>query len=99
MVPNDEDIFRMVRDGMPGTAMPSWKELLSEQEMWDVVQYVKTFAGYEEEKPETQIDYGTQVKSSPESIAAGKKLFEDGDQLRCMPWQAGQGERFQGTQG
>ncbi|MDX8404207.1 MAG: c-type cytochrome, partial [Mariprofundaceae bacterium] len=82
MVPNDEDIFRMVRDGMPGTAMPSWKELLTEQEMWDVVQYVKTFAGYDEEKPSDQVDYGSQVASSPESIEKGKKLFEDGD--RCV---------------
>jgi len=82
MVPNDDDLFRMVRDGMPGSAMPSWKSLLSEQDMWDVVQYIKTFAGYDEEKPTSQVDYGTQVKTSPESIAAGKKLFEDGD--RCV---------------
>ncbi|MFQ5581059.1 MAG: ethylbenzene dehydrogenase-related protein [Mariprofundaceae bacterium] len=82
LVPNDEDIFRMVRDGMPGTAMPGWSQLLSEQEMWDVVQYVKTFAGYEEETAGPAVDYGTQVVSSPESIAKGKKLFEDGD--RCV---------------
>ncbi|MFQ5356074.1 MAG: ethylbenzene dehydrogenase-related protein [Mariprofundaceae bacterium] len=82
MVPNDEDIFRMVRDGMPGTAMPSWKELLSEQDMWDVVQYVKVFAGFDEETPSDQLDYGTQIASSPESIAKGKALFEDGD--RCV---------------
>ena len=82
MVPNDEDIFRMVRDGMPGTAMPGWSQLLSEQDMWDVVQYIKTFAGYEEEEPTDQIDYGSQIASSPESIEKGKKLFEDGD--RCV---------------
>jgi len=82
MVPNDDDLFRMVRDGMPGSAMPSWKQLLSEPEMWDVVQYIKTFAGYESESPETQVDYGTQVKTSPESIAKGEKLFHDGD--RCV---------------
>jgi len=82
MVPNDDDLFRMVRDGMPGTAMPGWKQLLSEGDMWDVVQYIKTFAGYEAEKPKSQVDYGTQVASSPESIAKGKELFEDGD--RCV---------------
>jgi len=99
MVPNDEDIFRMVRDGMPGTAMPSWKELLSEQEMWDVVQYVKVFAGYEEEKPETQIDYGAQVKTSPESIAAGKKLFEDGDRCVECHGKAGKGNGIKALKG
>ena len=85
MVPNDEDIFRMVRDGMPGTAMPGWSQLLSEQDMWDVVEYIKTFAGYDEEKPSDQIDYGSQIKSSPESIAKGKISFEDGD--RCVECQ------------
>ena len=44
IVPNDEDIFRMIRDGMPGTAMPEWADLLSEQEMWDLVAYIKIFA-------------------------------------------------------
>lgn len=82
MVPNDEDIFRMVRDGMPGTAMPGWSQLLSEQDMWDVVEYIKVFAGYDEEEPTDQVDYGTQVVSSAESIEKGKKLFDDGD--RCV---------------
>lgn len=79
-LPNDEDLFRMVRDGMPGTAMPGWSDMLSDQDMWDVIAYIKTFAELEGE-PEGQVDYGAQVKSSPESIAAGKKLFLAGD--RC----------------
>ena len=68
---NDADLFRMVRDGMPGTAMPGWSDLLSDQDMWDVIAYVKTFAELEG-KPEKQVDYGTQVPSSAESIVAGK---------------------------
>ena len=28
-LPNDDDLFRMIRDGMPGTAMPDWDDLLS----------------------------------------------------------------------
>jgi len=82
MIPNDKDLFRAVHDGLPNTAMASWKELLTDQDIWDVVQYIKKFAGYDEEKPTKQVDYGTQVKTSPESIAAGKKLFEEGD--RCV---------------
>ena len=76
-LPNDEDIFRMIHDGMPGTAMPGWSDVLSEQDMWDLVVYLKKFGGLDEDKPEKQIDYGTQIVSSPESIAAGKKLFGD----------------------
>ncbi len=82
MVPEDENIFRMIRDGMPGTAMPGWSSLLSEQDMWDLVAYVKTFAGFDEEPPGKPVDYGTQIASSPESIEKGKKLFHEDE--RCV---------------
>ncbi|MHA1601343.1 MAG: ethylbenzene dehydrogenase-related protein [Alphaproteobacteria bacterium] len=88
-LPNDDDLFRMIRDGMPGTAMPGWNDLLSDQDMWDVIAYVKTFAELEGE-PEIQIDYGTQVKSSPESIAAGEKLFHADD--RCSECHGAEGK-------
>ena len=45
-VPIDEDLFRTVSRGMPGSAMPSWGHL-SEEERWGLVHYVKSFA----EKP------------------------------------------------
>jgi DMSO reductase family type II enzyme heme b subunit len=79
-LPNDDDLFRMVRDGMPGTAMPGWGDMLSEQDMWDVISYIKSFAELEG-KPEGQVEYGTRIETSPESIAAGKKLFLADD--RC----------------
>lgn len=81
MVPSDDDVFRMIRDGMPATAMPGWSDLLSEQDMWDLAAYVKSFAQYDK-PPAKLVDYGTQVSSSSESIEKGKKLFEDGD--RCV---------------
>ena len=87
-LPNDDDVFRMVRDGMPGTAMPGWKSLLSDQDMWDVIAYIKAFAELEG-KPEKQVDYGTQVATSPESIAKGKKLFLDGE--RCSECHGNEG--------
>ncbi len=80
-IPNDDDVFRMIRDGMPGTAMPGWKSILADQDMWDLVAYVKSFAKYDK-PPAKQVDFGTQVSSSSESIEKGKKLFEDGD--RCV---------------
>lgn len=80
-VPNDADLVRMIRDGMPGTAMPGWADVLSEQDIADVTAYIKIFAGLEEEKPSDQIDYGTPVETSPESVAKGKTLFLAGE--RC----------------
>ncbi|MCP5024187.1 MAG: c-type cytochrome [bacterium] len=79
---NDDNMFRMIRDGMPGTAMPGWSDVLSEQEMWDLVWYIKTLAGLEEEPLGADMDYGTRIESSPESIARGKELFLEDD--RCV---------------
>ncbi len=60
-ISNDADLMRMIRDGMPGTAMPGWSDVLSERDMLDLIAYIKTFAGFEEEEPSEQVDYGTQV--------------------------------------
>ncbi|MBI4638422.1 MAG: c-type cytochrome [Candidatus Rokubacteria bacterium] len=42
-VPTDEDLFRTISRGMPGSAMPSWGHL-AEEERWGLVHYVKAFA-------------------------------------------------------
>ncbi len=93
---NDDNIFRMIRDGMPTTAMPGWSDILSEQEMWDLVWYVKTLAGLEEEELGADMDYGTQIESSPESIAKGKELFLDGDRCAECHGQEGKGDAVKG---
>jgi mono/diheme cytochrome c family protein len=43
-VPTDEDLYRTISRGMPGSAMPSWGHL-SEEERWGLVHHVKTLAG------------------------------------------------------
>lgn len=95
-VPNDEDLFRMINDGMPGTAMPGWGDMLSEQDIWDLVAFIKIFAGLEEETPSQQVDYGTQVASSPESIARGKELFHEGDRCSECHGEDGRGDAIKG---
>lgn len=92
IVPNDEDLIRMIRDGMPGTAMPGWSDVLSEQDILDLVIYLKTFAGLEEEKPTMQLDYGQQVATSAESIEKGKKLFHDSERCSECHGEAGKGD-------
>ena len=41
--PTDEDLFRTVTLGSPGTAMPAWGAVLSVEERWQVIAYVKAF--------------------------------------------------------
>ena len=94
--PNDDDLFRMIRDGMPGTAMPGWSDVLSDQQTWDLVAYIKTFAGLEEEEPGPAMDYGKQVESSVQSIEQGKKLFLEDDRCAECHGQAGRGDAIKG---
>jgi cytochrome c oxidase cbb3-type subunit 2 len=42
-VPTDEDLFRTISRGMPGSAMPSWAHL-PEETRWGLVHYVKSFS-------------------------------------------------------
>jgi len=96
IVPNDNDLFRMISDGMPGTAMPGWGDMLSDQDIRDLIAYIKVFAGLEEETPSMQVDYGTQVDSSPESIARGKELFHEGDRCSECHGENGKGDAIKG---
>ena len=83
-LPRDEDIFRMISDGMPGTSMPSWKETLSEKDRWDLVAFLKTLSDMFEDEPNPkEMSYGTPVASSAESIAKGKQLFKDAKCFEC----------------
>lgn len=73
----DDDIYRMIAEGMPGTVMPGWKDVISKQDMWDLVAYLKVFAEMEGMNGSKQVDYGTEVPSSEESLKKGKDLFVD----------------------
>ena len=41
--PSDQDLFRIITDGMPGTSMPSWA-VLPDKDRHHLVAYLKTFA-------------------------------------------------------
>lgn len=42
-LPRDEDFYKIIREGLTGTAMLPWKEL-SDQQLFNLIQYIKTFA-------------------------------------------------------
>src|SRR3989442_6456097 len=45
-LPTNQDVLRSIDDGLPGRAMPAWKDRLSERERRDVVAYLKTFSAF-----------------------------------------------------
>ncbi|MGD9852264.1 MAG: cytochrome c [Nitrospirales bacterium] len=42
---NDQDLLKIIREGKPGTSMPAWKGGLSDQQIQDVLAYIRTFGG------------------------------------------------------
>ena len=38
-LPTDEDLFKVISQGMMGTVMPAWETNLSEKERWQVISY------------------------------------------------------------
>src|SRR5215208_4563898 len=40
----DARLFKSVHDGRANTAMGAWREVLSDDEIWDVLAYVRTLA-------------------------------------------------------
>lgn len=88
-LPTDEDLYRTVTLGAPGTAMPAWGGVLSEKERWQVIAYVKSFGeGIFED--ETFDPYAVVVgippppAGSPAELAeAGRDLFQRSDCWEC----------------
>ena len=82
-VPTDEDLYRTISRGIPGTSMPAWPTL-TPQERWKVLYYVKTFSDEfdPEEKPEMP-PTGPNVASGPETIAKGKEVYEKAKCWEC----------------
>ncbi|MGQ0604371.1 MAG: c-type cytochrome [Anaerolineales bacterium] len=81
-LPSDQDLIQVIADGMPGTTMPGWKDILTDEEIAEVAQYLKSFARrFERETPQS-VAVAAKVVSSAESIARGKELFT-GQQAEC----------------
>lgn len=88
-VPTDDDLYRAISRGMPGSAMPSWAHL-PEETRWALVHYVKQFSARSIEsqppsEPAGPDKPGTGVLRIPprppvsaEILARGRALFLEG---------------------
>lgn len=87
-LPTDNDLFRTVSRGLPSTAMQAFdsdliKNGLSEEERWQVISYIKTFAPEFDDPDLDPVKTGKTVSLpanrppfSPELVAKGKDVFE-----------------------
>jgi mono/diheme cytochrome c family protein len=83
-LPTDVDLFRSVSLGMPGTPMPPWKHILSEDDRWAVVEYLKTLSprfSSTNESGGVVINPATPAKRNEAALADGRELFT---RLACV---------------
>ncbi len=74
--PGDDDIFRVIKHGLAGTAMPGWGDVLDDDGIWDLVAFLKELAAMEP-VGKASVEYGAQPRPGRESIERGRELFED----------------------
>ncbi len=92
-VPRDEDLFRTLTKGLPGTAMESFAAI-PEKERWQVIYYIKQFAPdyFDPKEPPLVAKIGSSPPFSEEMIDKGKGVYQ---KAKC--WQChGQGGRGDG---
>lgn len=90
-LPTDGDILRMIDEGMPGSAMPGWKDYLSNTERTDLVQYLKTFSPFFEDEVPPPLEYGGAPGVSEEGLAEGREFYDKIECWKCHG-QAGRGD-------
>jgi cytochrome c oxidase cbb3-type subunit 2 len=77
--PTDEDLTGSVRRGLHGTAMPAWDRILSDADVADVVQYIKSLSTQFAAPPKPVV-VGAGPVSSPVIVARGQQAY---DKLQC----------------
>ena len=81
-LPLSEDLFRTIKNGLPGTAMPGWGEVLPDDVILALVEYIKTFnKRFQMERPEQDIDPGLEPPLDLLSLRKGESLYRE---LRCF---------------
>ncbi|MCH8805147.1 MAG: respiratory nitrate reductase subunit gamma [Planctomycetes bacterium] len=73
-IASDDDLFRAIRSGLPGSGMPAYTELTNEQ-IWSLVAVLNEFREGSE-SPGPTLAVGTPPLATPESIARGRTLYE-----------------------
>ena len=85
-MPTDDDLLRSISEGIPGTAMPAWKRLLSISQRQAVAQYLKTFAAdkftAQAKTSTTSLQLPTAPVLTSDRIVRGQAIYE---RLQC--WQ------------
>ncbi|MBI2194128.1 MAG: c-type cytochrome [Planctomycetes bacterium] len=86
-LPTDEDLLRVISRGIPGTPMPAWVKILSQEEHHALVAYLKSLSPrFAAEKPQP-----LPVPDGPANPEAGKEVYRKARCFLCHG-EAGRGD-------
>ena len=83
-LPRDEDLYRTIINGLPGTSMPAWGDALSPEDTWALINHIKNFSPRFKKEPQGEkIKVSKILPSTPELVTRGKELFKELKCFRC----------------
>ncbi len=83
-LPTDLDLFRIIGKGMPGTSMPAWGDHLSDDQIWQLAHYIKTFSiDFEDYPAEQEFLLEGKIELTAESIARGEEVYVKAECAKC----------------
>ncbi len=80
--PTDEDLFRTISEGLPGSGMPSFGGL-DEETRWQLVAYVKSLSTVFAESQPQPLQLAAEPPASAIDLAKGKQLYNDFGCVAC----------------
>ena len=91
-LPTDADLLRSIDEGLPGTAMPGWKNRLSDRQRRDVLAYIKTFSTFfadTTQRPQV-LEFGKEPGggTGAEALRVGRQFY---DSIGCRKCHGDQG--------
>src|SRR2546422_6132854 len=94
-LPTDQDVLRSIDEGLPGTAMPAWKDRLSDRERRDVLAYLKTFSAFFQDTSQHIVPLAFSKEPggarSAEALKVGRQFYDSIGCWKCHG-KAGRGE-------
>lgn len=91
-LPTDADLTRVILDGMPGTAMPGWRDHFGEREVQDLIAHLKTFSPFFESQPAPEpIEAASAPGADEAALAEGREFYEKIECNKCHG-EAGRGD-------
>src|SRR6266571_4265741 len=94
-LPTDQDVLRSIDEGLPGTAMPAWKDRLSERERRDVLAYLKTFSAFFQDTSQHIVPLTFSKEpggaTSAEALRVGRQFYDSIGCWKCHG-KAGRGD-------